>query len=91
MSGKETSWLSKLPDDAVNLTEQVTAEGGFIVAHNWEPPMLAQLVQRGYKIVFILGYPRTTALSVLDWSYTPSWGGRGLILHNDRQSRRAFD
>jgi hypothetical protein len=72
---QETAWLNKLPEDPVTATEQITSEGSFAVAHNWDINTLAHLVQKDYKIVFMLRDPRDHAISVLDWSYTPSWGG----------------
>lgn len=88
---KETTWLGDMPADVVNLTEQVTAEGGFAVAHNWDLPTLLQLVQRGYKIVFILRDPRDHAISILDWSYKPNWGGPEHILKIANRDERLIE
>lgn len=72
---KETCWLGDMPPNPIQQTERITREGGFAVAHNWDLSTLLELVNRGYKIVFLVRDPRDHAISVLSWSYSPNWGG----------------
>ena len=46
------------------------------------------LVQRGYKIIFLLRDPRDHAISVLHWSYSASWGGPKHIISIPNKDER---
>ncbi len=85
---QETTWLGDLPINAVELTEQITRDGGYAVSHNWDQKSLKDLIQKGYKVIFMLRDPRDHAISVLNWSYCPNWGGPLHILNiADRDER----
>ena len=81
-------WLGQLPKNAVKLTNEISEDGKFVVAHNWNYRSLKDLNKNGYKIIFILRDPRDHAVSVLHWSYCPNWGGpkhiQRIIDANDR-------
>lgn len=85
---EETRWLGSMPANCLNLTEQITHDNGYVVAHNWDLKSLKVLVKRGYKVIFILRDPRDHAVSVLNWSYCPNWGGPSHILNIPNREKR---
>jgi hypothetical protein len=52
---------------------KATADRHFVVAHNFDASALTELIQRGYKVIFILRDPRDQVLSMQDWMNEGQW------------------
>lgn len=56
------------------VVERAKREGKFVMAHNWPPELLEELVDEGYKVVFQTRDPRDQIVSIYYWFLT---GHRG--------------
>lgn len=74
--GKEPAYyLSELGTkrQGVSTVLRETSLGHFVVAHNFSQPILRELVNRGYKIIFVVRDPRDQLISVRNWLIGGNW------------------
>lgn len=63
---------------------RASEQGGAVVSHNWGPEVLKELVQEGFKVVFIERDPRDQLCSLANWIHEGSIPHHPLCFMKDK-------
>lgn len=59
--------------DSLNIVASEEARGCFVVGHHFSKTLLRTLVNKGYKIIFVVRDPRDQLVSVMNWLKEGQW------------------